>query len=329
MAITPQVPAAGNLPNTTSFTQMYKVSESQLENLLYELNTSTFVDNIQLLFNTPIDNIISLRSYPFNVTSIASVGDMTNILISNVEMESNGYPIKKDTPIRMLEFGNIAIPTFFNNFLDYAPYTKLELYLPYIGFIPLDTNEVMGKTLTINYAVDLLTGLCTAFVAVSGPYRLLITADGQMGIDVPIGGSNAAEIAKNNLITGINTGAGLLSSAVSAAVTGNAMGAVSTLASAGVNAINANQVHVSKGSIGNGTTALYAPQQPFVTISRPVPRIPVSYEEHYGRPSGLTKQLSALSGYTEVDRVHVEGLAIATEDEITEVERLLKSGVIL
>lgn len=327
MALYPTKPADGNVP-MTSFTQMYMMTANQVNVLLYELNTSTFIDNIKLLFNAPIESIISLRCYPFRVSTIADTGDTMSIQISNVDMTSTGTPLLKTSP-SMLSFGTITVPTYFNNFLDFAPYTKLELYLPYIGFVPLETNEVMGKDLLIQYAVDFLTGLCTAFVSVNDPARLLITADGQIGIDVPVGATNAAEIAKNNLITGISTGAGLISSAASAAVTGNAMGVVGTLASAGVNAINANQVHVSKGAIGNGTTGLYAPQQAFLTISRPVPRIPVSYEEHCGRPSGLTKHLQQLTGYTEVDRVHVEGLDIATEDEITEVERLLKSGVIL
>lgn len=328
MSTTPTRPATSNNPST-NFSSMYALSRDEVNDFLSELNTSTFIDNIQLLFNTPIENVISLRAYPFDVKARAPAGVGVGIIVNVVTMETNGYYLGHVSQ-PLISLGSLTVPTYFGNFLDYAPFTKIELYLPYIGFMSLDTNEVMGKTISIQYAVDYLTGQGTAFVMANGV--MLLTAEGQIGVDVPIGGSNAAEVAKNNLVTGIGAAGGIVSTAAAAATGGAVAGAMvglKTLASTTAGVINGNQVHVSKGSIGNGANGFYAPQNAYLIITRPTPAEPNGYAHYYGRPSGKTKQLQQLTGYTVVDSVHVNNITTGTADEITEIERLLKNGVIL
>ena len=50
-----------------NFNMFYALTRQQVGDLLTELNTSTFIDNIQLLFETPIENVVNLRVYPFDV----------------------------------------------------------------------------------------------------------------------------------------------------------------------------------------------------------------------------------------------------------------------
>ena len=44
--------------------------------------------------------------------------------------------------------------------------------------------------------------------------------------------------------------------------------------------------------------------------------------------SNATAKLSEVSGYTEVNTVHLENMGYATEPEIAEIEEALKHGVI-
>lgn len=328
MATTPIAPATGNNP-LTSFSSMYALNRGQVGSLLTELNNATFIDNIQLLFETPINNIVSLRCYPFDAKSRALSTQTMGIIINVVTMQTEGEFLGTVTQ-PLISLGSLAIPTHFGNFLDYAPYTKIELYLPYIGFVTLDTNEVMGKTILIQYAVDYMTGMGTAYVMADG--IMIYTGEGQVGIDIPLGGRNAAEIAKNNLMTGINTAGGIVGTAVAAGaggVTAGVLTGLNTLAGTTASVIQGNQSRVTKGSIGNSANGFYAPQNAYLIITRPTPVEPTSYANQFGRPSGKTEQLQSLTGYTVVDRVHVEGIKNGTQDEITEIERLLKSGVIL
>ena len=329
MSTTPSNPAS-TMNAMNNFNSMYALTRAQVNSLLSELNTSTFINNIQLLFETPIENLISLRCYPFdaNARQPASSGDAP-IVINVVTMETRGQYLGHFTQ-PMISLGSLTVPAVFGNFLDYAPFTKVEMYLPYIGFVNLDTNEVMGKTLSIQYAVDYMTGMGTAFVTADGV--MIYTGEGKVGVDVTLGGRNAAEIAKNNLMTGINTAGGIASTAAAIGTGGVAAGAMvgmKTLASTTASVIQGNQGHVTKGSIGNSANGFYAPQNAYLIITRPTPAEPAAYASQYGRPSGKTEQLQALTGYTVVDSVHVEGITNGTQDEVTEIERLLKSGVIL
>ena len=329
MSTTPSNPAS-TMNAMNNFNSMYALTRAQVNSLLSELNTSTFINNIQLLFETPIENLISLRCYPFdaNARQPASSGDAP-IVINVVTMETRGQYLGHFTQ-PMISLGSLTVSAVFGNFLDYAPFTKVEMYLPYIGFVNLDTNEVMGKTLSIQYAVDYMTGMGTAFVTADGV--MIYTGEGKVGVDVTLGGRNAAEIAKNNLMTGINTAGGIASTAAAIGTGGVAAGAMvgmKTLASTTASVIQGNQGHVTKGSIGNSANGFYAPQNAYLIITRPTPAEPAAYASQYGRPSGKTEQLQALTGYTVVDSVHVEGITNGTQDEVTEIERLLKSGVIL
>ena len=329
MSTAPNTPAT-TMNASNNFSSMYAMTRTQVNSLLTELNTSTFIDNIQLLFETPIENLISLRCYPFD-TKARSPVEITPgpIIVNVVTMETKGNYLGNITQ-PMISLGSLTVPARFSNFLDYAPFTKVEMYLPYVGFVNLDTNEVMGKTLSIKYAVDYMTGMGTAFVTADGV--MIYTGEGKIGVDVTLGGRNSAEIAKNNLMTGINTAGGIASTAAAIGTGGIAAGAMvgmRTLASTTASVIQGNQAHVTKGSIGTSANGFYAPQNAYLIITRPTPAEPATYASQYGRPSGKTEQLQALTGYTVVDSVHVEGITNGTQDEITEIERLLKSGVIL
>lgn len=329
MSTAPSNPAL-TMNALNNFNSMYALTRAQVNSLLSELNTSTFIDNIQLLFETPVENLVSLRCYPFDAkTRQPAPTPDSSIIVNVVTMKTQGAYLGNITQ-PMISLGSLTVPAVFGNFLDYAPFTKVEMYLPYIGFVNLDTNEVMGKTLSIQYAVDYMTGMGTAFVTADGV--MIYTGEGKVGVDVTLGGRNAAEIAKNNLMTGINTAGGIASTAAAIGTGGVAAGAMvgmKTLASTTASVIQGNQGHVTKGSIGSSANGFYAPQNAYLIITRPTPAEPAAYASQYGRPSGKTEQLQALTGYTVVDSVHVEGITNGTQDEVTEIERLLKSGVIL
>ena len=50
---------------------------------------------------------------------------------------------------------------------DYNPHTTVSLYLPFIGIVPLNVDDVMRATITVKYGVDVFTGACLAMVEVS------------------------------------------------------------------------------------------------------------------------------------------------------------------
>lgn len=49
----------------------------------------------------------------------------------------------------------------------------------------------------------------------------------------------------------------------------------------------------------------------------------------YGKPYGHTDRLKWVSGYTEVSRIHLEGMPTITDDEASRLEQMIAEGVIL
>lgn len=331
-----------------NFNSIYALTGRQVNELLTYFNTSTFIDDIKLLFNTPIDNVISLRVFPFDIkanTSAVTPIEDTNIIIGNVDTHIKGYSMDTQS-IKILNVGYFVFPKMYSNFLDYAPYTSIEIFLPYIGFINIDPQLVLDKMTYIDYVADIATGKCTAFISVADKEtpdnkEIIMTCDGTIGHELQIGGGQGAEIARNMLKLGVGVTAGVITavatSGASAAVQAGEAGVkaasvsagVSILGSTAINAITAGQVHITKGGACQPTISAYAPQTPYAIITRPKIAVPLTYNYFYGKPSGKSAILSNLTGFTIVDSIHMEGLTTATSDEVTEIETLLKQGVIL
>ena len=62
----------------------------------------------------------------------------------------------------VVDCGSVEIPEKYQSLLDYSPFSRLTIYLPFIGFQELDDKLVVGHTLKVQYVVDVLSGRCLA-----------------------------------------------------------------------------------------------------------------------------------------------------------------------
>lgn len=336
----------------------YALTYQELNALLTEIEDPNFTTNIIKLFTDPMENLLSLVVFPFDVKNLSPAWTAqvdSSILINIFQTTTAQGTFLNPVTVPMLNVGNFEIPRPTSSFMDFKPYTTLELYLPYIGFVELDNDEVMGEEISINYAVDLTTGKCTAFVSLYDPTeaedtRVLLMRDGQCGIRIPIAGGSGAEISKAILSFGIGASVGAVSlglGAIGAGAgtnasgipTGGTVGSVTgTLASTTgylshttINAIQAGQYRVHKGGVIEVNNAFYAPQTPFLIYKYPKVTRPSNYDATVGRPLAETRTLSQLTGYTLIEQVHIEGsdFGIATLEEKNMLETQLKNGIIL
>lgn len=229
----------------------------------------------------------------------------------------------------ILNVGAVAVPRYFNNFLDYAPYTKLELYLPFYGMVDLDVNLCMGTTVYIQYVLDFGNGTATAVISTAT--KLVKDVTFKIAIDIPIEQTNASDMRRDNTMMLLNTAVGI----GGAVATGGASALASgMLATSGLNALNTlskNREHLVKGAEMVGVSGWYGPTKPFIVITRAIPKESELYNFMYGKPSQASIQLSDEIGtgnYFIVDEVHLEGFTTATSTEIDMIDKALKSGVI-
>lgn len=305
---------------TTGLLTVFKPSLSQVNALGDYLWSSAFdVSQLKKLFGDPMQAIIGLSIVPVNPPAAGSksvkIGDVdTGITMPYISRQF----VEKD-------LGSISIDPYIGSFMDYAPYTKISIYLPYIGFRELAPEDVMGCTLSIKYIIDVITGGCNAVINVSGK-GAIYQFNGSCIANVPLSAINysgAIQNAVSAIGSGITTVAGI--------ATGNApvgiMGVAGLASSAANTAVNSKPSIQRAGTMG-GAAGLASVQFPYCIIERPRISAPDNYNGFIGNTLNVTMTLSDCHGLTFVDQIHLDNV-ICTEDERNELYRLLKEGVIL
>ena len=215
-----------------------------------------------------------------------------------------------------VDCGTLNVEEYWGAYLDYDPFTKAEIYLPYIGTHPIAVDDIMGKAVHVVYHVDILSGACVAYVQCGG--TVLYTFIGQCSSSIPISGNDWT-----NVVNGVLSIAGSIGSMVA---TGGASAptAIAGIASAAVNNMKPS---VEKSGSMSGTGGMMGVQTPYLILTRPRQALPARQNFFMGYPSFITEDLADLSGYTEIEQIHLENVP-ATSGEISELEALLKGGVI-
>lgn len=290
---------------------LYNPVQSELDDLANFLWSPTWtVDTFKKIFANPLDAILGLMVMPTVPATVSqrelSIGNIpTGITMRYFTQQFVDYPC-----------GSFTIGEYYGSYLDYAPYTKVVLMLPYIGECKLNTDEVMNKTIDVTYRFDVSTGTCVAFVKVDG--SLLYTFNGMAVASIPISANGWGSMIS-----------GLLSMPIKAVAVGASTGTgpMGTIAAASALSVMSMKEEISHTGNLIGSAGLMGIQKPYLIITRPRQVIPANQNSYTGYPSFMTESLGSLSGYTEVEQCHLEHVP-ATGEELAEIEQLLKEGVL-
>lgn len=297
----------GTLPNTNGtnngvslLSTSYAVTDSNLRQLGNFLWTATIFDDIRLINNSPLDNIVSTKIMP-----IALTGKSSSLQIGNINTEINAEIIET---VPIIDVGSLKWVGYYNNFLDYAPYTQAYIFLPFIGFYEIDPAQCVGHTLNVKYSFDIILGQCKAMLFVDNIYYM--SYEGACGVDIPLTGNNRAQLESS-----------FLASAVTSMLTANPLPLLMT-------AINSQFQSQRSGSyspsLGWGET-----RRCFVVFMIPNSQYPRTYGHDNGYPCNLSYNLGQLSGFTQtVKNPDISGIA-CTDEEGEMIKQLLASGVYL
>lgn len=293
------------------FITLFAPTIEQLSNLSSYMWSDAFdVATFKKIFADPMQAILGLSIVPVSVPA----GGERVVTVGNI---STGISMSTATSQYVeVDCGTINVNEYWGAYLDYDPFTKAEIYLPYVGIHPLSVDDIMGKPVHVVYHVDILSGACCAYVKCGN--SVLYSFIGQCASSIPITGNDWT-----NVINGVLNIAGSVGSMVA---TGGATApmAIGTIASTAVNSLK--QSVEKSGSMG-GTGGMLGVQTPYIILTRPRQAVPSGQNTFMGYPSFITTKLADLSGYTEVDKIHLENID-ATDGELNEIETLLKNGVI-
>lgn len=218
----------------------------------------------------------------------------------------------------------------YDSFMDFEPYTKGTLYLPFIGNVSVNVNEFMYGYIEIYYTIDICTGNCVAFVTMRDKNNVhtQYTYSGNCGTPVPISGNDRGMAALINGTAGIFGGAVSLGAGIGLSNAGlAAKGALSIMG--GIGQVGMRPEHEKHtGGFGGGTGCM-GYLTPFLMLNRPVVSTPQNYTDLVGRMANQSQTVGAYSGYTEFDFVDLSGVDKLTDSEIEEVQKILESGIYL
>ena len=322
------MPTPTFLPNNAAYNR-YWLKGTDISSLQSFLFSDTFLNDVKRLWTDPAEYLIKLAYYPFDGQMHDYSGVISaNVAVAGIQSQIPAFAML-DTYNNKFFGGTLDITEYYGTYLDYSPYTTAEIYIPYIGYRQINLSDVMGKTLEIQYAVDFDTGILTAFVLSDSTPLTMYSAP--FGVEVALSGSNANQVAQSVL--------GMVGNVVSAAG-----GVVSLITSAGASApVAVPQITGAAGNLVNQvmnldisprnfgspspTTALYAPQQPFIVLHRPITAEPADFAALNGYAAGYSGLVSSFTGYLKASSVKLSNDTKVSQAEQQEIISLLLGGV--
>lgn len=280
-------------------------------------NGGTIVDDLKHFFQSPMEAIFSVGILPFTPSDTTPY----NVYVGALAATGVQGGLVGDT-VEKISCGSITFDGYYGGALDYNPYTKIELFLPYCGTLTLNADEVMGHTISVDYYCDTITGDCVAFV--SDEERVLHQVRGNCFIQIPLAARDLTALY-SSAIAAIGTIAAGLATAASGGL--SAPVAVGMGTSMAANAMNA-KTHIARAGGVSGMAGFMSIQTPYVIMTIPNQCLPEFQNDFQGYPLFVTKRLGDFSGFTKVYEIHLDGLD-CTDAEMKEIYELLKGGVIL
>lgn len=306
----------------------------------------TYADaTIDKIFNNPFDGVITLFELYCTPTDVGNQNIKSGFLDSGI----NSAVISRYTQI---DCGTIGIPEYYGNYLDYSPYSKAHVYLPFIGIVELNVDDIVGHAVNITYRIDEYNGACIAMITVAKVTEVngeqveysntMYQFSGNCSVELPLAGGTQAAIKAGMMqadayqtAANISAGASLVGG-VGSLLLGSIGGAISGVgqaasnyaygqANALSNMLSGKSTVQKSGSFGASHGALGI-KTPFIVVTRPKQIQVPNYNELYGYPAHKMVYVGDCTGFLRCREVHVVS-ATANDEEKSMIENLLKTGV--
>lgn len=300
-----QMPLA-YIGGTGGFVQFIKINSAGLASA-DDISAALSRFDITTIGKDLLRNFVSYKC--FAVINI----DPDDTVTRQIKVDGHALTDENDQPLNGQVIGSllpidftIGTPTrYFNDFRDYAPYTKIEAYVPFCGWFTLP-SWCIGHKITGTMFTDLYNGTVKAVIFA-----------GQTVV-AEIGGCCAYDIPFVADATGAKAGAVISSALSTAAATAatvsmpNAATGIAAVTSAAntISALNGNSTTL-KGVLGDGSN-LNGLLHCYLKVTRPQSptrnnTIPDTYKHEIGIPTCKELTMTAGDGYTQVIDARIEG----------------------
>ena len=349
-----QIPSYFTTPYVMNTTKVIATAEKFYDKIETDF-TSDLWSAKTLYTNNPIDAVISLMYFPFHLSHGAVrpqliLTQQQHLVFGAVDLESVADAVLSSSCI--LDFGKCTyFPNFgVDDFRNYEPYCKGELYIPYCGSVAINPSEFLNRTISVKMIVDLRNGSCLALVFRDN--LVIETASGQIGITIPISGLQSQTLAsaeiqaktayQNSKSKQLSNIAKTAIDLVGNSMTGNVFGMLNSIANQSQVAIGDNNLYKSKFEIehiqtpfsvkgsASSATALINEQRCRFILYRPIMlENDLSVFAHQNGYATLEHDsLNNYTGFTMCDTADLSGIN-CTKSEKNLIMNHLRNGVYL
>ena len=330
----PPVPEIGAA--SVSWLKLFKMTTNQLNNFGEAMMPKTAWQLLQIYFNNPLDAIIGVLLIPVDAPTSGArtpaLGDFT---------WPTAYPIINNE-FYELDCGAIHIPPYWDSAFDFSPFTKFQVFLPFIGYRDIDADEIMGAGVQIKYHIDLCTGDCTAFIARSaapgdeyGPRALQVIAqyNGNCAVRVPtarISHDNAVTASMSLLGSAINVGGAIMGAALGNPGNISASQVANQVSGGTMTAVNGMKKELQRSGNIAAAAGYMGILRPYIIRQVPHQDLPKQYKRLEGYPAnkGGTLAQFAGTGLNTIEAMELTGFN-GFESEREELLSILRGGIIV
>lgn len=324
------------MSDASGLIHVYNPSPSQMQSFgrwLWVTVQDAISQGQELIWNNPFDGVISAHELYATPTTGSAQNIRSGFLTSDVSA-----PVVTSR-YNSINCGSIVVPEYWRNYLDYSPYTRVYCYLPFIGIVELDCDDIVGHAVNILYHVDSFSGACIAQVTIAkdGPTgetycNTVYQFSGNCAVEVPIAGGTQAAIRAAQ-INAAAWGIGSVVSGIAQALTSptiggqvaGIVGGITGAMQARASVVSAKSSVQHSGSFGANFGAMGI-KTPYLIVRRPIQKVVDNYNQDYGFPAHKMVQIGTCSGYLRVREVNVIS-ATANDTEKRMIEQMLKEGV--
>ena len=315
----PPIPVIPPIGGDAGLLHVYNPTSEQINEFgrwLWTTFSGDLLDTLAKLFNNPMDAVIGLHELYCTPSTGSSTTIKAGFLDSGVtsRLVSSRYT--------EINCGAITVPEYWGNYLDYAPYTKVYCYLPFIGIVELNTDDIIGHGVQILYKVDSYNGSCIAMIITAktpDSEGTIYQFSGNCAVEVPI--TSGMKSALQSALIGAATCA---VGGATAGIGGTALG-LTALVGGTKRGLNSKNTVAHSGSFGSSYGAMGI-KKPYIIVKRPVQKKVYGYNKEYGYPAHQMVTIGSCSGYLRAREFEVKSTT-ATEEEKKRIEILLKEGV--
>ena len=263
----------------------------------------------------------------------ANIGPAEQLYLGSYPCTNQGNPIlvhRVNNPI-VKTYTTIAIPWQVTDWRKHSPYSMVQLYLPLIGTMNLNADELINATsLDITYSVNITSGDLAVEVSTDSPVNIIATASNNVAMALPYGSANISPTkaisAGLTAIAGAATGiAGAAGAASKAAAAGALASGIGGGLAAGAAQLIGSGVQSGGGGLSGGASQGLFKDIKCTVITQQLTDSQTNLDPIIGKPVMQKSTIGSYTGYVQTDGCQVDGAILDSERD--EINTLCDGGI--